>query len=139
MTIIMVVLISNGLGDWSQLGEKDMARYDTTMFDFGMKSAIALMIAGAIAAIVFGVYHLATNPKGALKGILGLVAVAALFFIIYSSADPDTEMLERMAAKDFNVSPGQSKMITGAIWTALILAGGAVISTAIAEIINFFK
>lgn len=139
MAIIMVVSISGGVGDWSQIGENDMARYDTTIFNFGMYAAFALMALAAAAAVLFGVYHLATNPKGALKGILGLVAVIALFFIIYSSADPQPEMLEKMAKLDFNVTPGQSKMITGSIWTALILAGLAVAATAVSEIINFFK
>ncbi|MFK8055157.1 MAG: hypothetical protein AB8F78_03460 [Saprospiraceae bacterium] len=139
VTILMIGIIAGGVGDWSLIGEKDPTRYDTTIFDFGLYASFFLMFAAALAAIVFGIYHLATNPKGALKGILGLVAVAALFLIIYSTADPDLEMLEVMAKKDFNVSPGQSKMITGAIWTALILAGTAVIATAISEIINFFK
>lgn len=139
MAIIMVVSISGGVGEWSQLAENDMARYDTTIFNFGMIAAFALMALAAAAAVLFGIYQLATNPKGALKGILGLVAVIALFFIIYSAADPQPEMLEKMAKLDFNVTPGQSKMITGAIWTALILAAMAVLSTAVAEIINFFK
>ena len=139
MTIAMIGIIAGGVGEWSQIGEKDMARYDTKIFDFGMYAAFFLMAAAALAAVLFGIYQLATNPKGALKGILGLVAVIALFFIIYSAADPDAAMLERMADKEFNVTPGQSKMITGAIWTALILAGTAVVSTAVAELINFFK
>ncbi len=139
IAIIMVVTIAGGVGDWSQIGENDMARYDTTIFNFGMKASFALMFFCALAAIVFGIYHLATNPKGALKGIIGLVAVIALFFIIYSSADPQVDMLEKMAKLDFNVTPGQSQMITGAIWTALILAGLSVVATAVSEIINFFK
>ena len=139
LAIGMIVSIASGVGEWSLIGENDMARYETGMFDFGMKAAFGLMILAALAAIAFGIYHLATNPKGALKGILGLVAVIALYFIIYSAADPQPEMLEKMAKLDFIVSPGQSKMITGAIWTALILAAMAVLSTAVAEIINFFK
>jgi hypothetical protein len=139
IAIIMVAIISSGVGEWSLIGENDMARYETSIFNFGMYAAFALMFLAALAALVFGVVQLASSPKGAMKGIIGLVAVVVLFFIIYSAADPDPAMLERMAESEFVVNEGQSKAITGAIWTAIILAGGAIVATAISEIINFFK
>ena len=140
LAIGMIVSIYLGdVGAWSQIAENNLDRYETGMFNFGMKASFALMFFAALAAVGFGLYHLATNPKGALKGIIGLVAVIALYFIIYSAADPQPEMLAKMAELEFNVTPGQSKMITGAMWTALILAGASVLAVAVSELLNFFK
>ncbi len=120
LAIGMVLSIYLGdVGTWSQIPENNITRYETGMFNFGMKASFVLMGAAAIAALLFGIFHFASNPKGALKGIIGLIAVIALFFIIYSAADPQPEMLEKMAELDFSVTQGQSKMITGAMWTAL--------------------
>ncbi len=137
LVIIMLVSIFSGVGDFTAYAEDDMARYDTTIFNVGMVAAIGLAILAALAALVFGALQFATDPKGAIKGLLGLVAVIIIFFIIYSAADPDAAMLSRLS--DFDVTDGQSKMITGAIWTALILAGAAVLATVVSEVLNFFR
>ena len=135
--VIAIVSIFSGVDEFSSFADDDVARYDTTIFNFGMYAAIALVALCFVAAVIFGVAQLASDPKGAIKGIIGLVAVIALFFIIYSAADPDSEMLNRLS--DFSVTDGQSKMITGAIWTALILAAAAVVATAVSEVVNFFR
>jgi len=137
LTIIMMVAILSGVDDFTAIPEEDMSRYQTTIFNAGLYFAIGLIILAAVAALLFGLFQFATDFKGALKGLLGLAAVVAIFFIIYSTADPDAAMLERLS--DFVVTPGQSKMITGAIWTALILAGTAIAALVISEIINFFR
>ena len=137
LVIIAIVSIFSGVDAFSAFADDDPARYETTIFNFGMYAAFLLIGLAFVAALIFGVMQLASDPKGAIKGIIGLAAVIAIFFIIYSAADPDSEMLARLS--DFSVSDGQSKMITGAIWTALILAGAAVIATAVSEVINFFR
>ncbi len=136
MTIVMVALIFAGLSDFEAFGD-GAGRYDTTIFNFGMYAAIALVILGLIAAVVFGIVQLASDPKGAIKGIAGLVAIVAIFFIFYSIADPNNAMLARLS--DFSVSVGQSKFISGSITTALILLAAAVVAGIVSEIINLFK
>ena len=137
LVIIMMLSIFGGVEEFSSYAEDDLQRYQTSIFNAGMYAAIGLVILAAAAALIFGLVQLAGDPKGAIKGIGGLIVVIAIFFIIYSSADPDSAMLARLS--DFSVTDGQSKMITGAIWTALILAGIAVVSTAVSEVANFFR
>ena len=137
VTVLMLLLIFGGVAEFEAIPDDDLSRYDTTIFNFGLYAAIGLIVLCAIAAVLFGVYQLATNPKGALKGLIGLGVIIVLFFILYSSADPNTSMLERLS--DFDVSTTESQFITGAIATALILAAIAAVATAVGEVINFFK
>ena len=137
VTVLMLLLIFGGVAEFEAIPDDDLSRYDTTIFNFGLYAAIGLVILCFIAAVLFGIYQLATNPKGALKGLAGLGAIVVLFFILYSSADANADMLERLS--DFNVSTGQSQFITGAIATALILAAAGILATVVGEVINFFK
>jgi len=137
LVIVLIVSIFSGVDDFTAYADDDPARYETSIFNFGMYAAFFLMFLAAAAALVFGIIQLASDPKGALKGIIGLATVLIIFFIIYSAADPDSAMLARLS--DFSVTDGQSKMISGAIWTALILAAVAVLATAVSEVINFFR
>lgn len=137
LVVAAIVLIFSGLSGFEAYGDTP-ERYQTTIFNFGMYAAIALIIIGLIAAVLFGIFQLATDPKGALKGIIGLVAIVVLFFVFYSIADPNSAMLSRLSS-DFVVTPGQSKFISGGITTALILLAASVLAAAVAEVINFFK
>lgn len=140
LVVGMLVSIFSGVEKFSAFAEDDMERYQTTIFNFGMYAAFFLVVAAAVAAVLFGIMQFVGNPKGALKGLLGLLAVVALFFVIYSAADPDVDMIKLLAeTTDFAVTEGQSKMITGSIWTALILSGVAIAATVISEVLNFFR
>ncbi len=143
IVVLMLIFIFTGINGYEAsvdgLPDLDPKRYETKIFDFGMYGAAFLVVACAIAGILFGIYQVATNPKGALKGLLGLAAVVVLLLILYATADADTAMLARQARDGFFVEPGQSKFITGAIATALIMAGGAVLALAVSEVISFFK
>lgn len=137
IVLIAIALIIGGVEEFSAIPDDDLSRYQTTIFNFGLYASIGLVILCFVAAVLFGVYQLATNPKGALKGIIGLAVVVLLFFIIYSSADANLEMLDRL--EDFNVSPTASQMITGGIATALILAAIATLAGVVGELVNFFR
>ncbi len=139
IVVLMLIFIFSGVSDFEAIPETDVSRYDTSIFDFGMYGAAFLAFACAAAAVIFGIYQVATNPKGALKGLLGLAAVIILLLILYSTADADTAMLAAQAKDGFFVEEGQSKFITGAIATALIMAGGAVLALAVSEVLSFFK
>ncbi|MFK7807819.1 MAG: hypothetical protein AB8F74_08495 [Saprospiraceae bacterium] len=104
-------------------------------FNFGLMVAIALAILCAIAMVLFGLYQVVTNPKGSLKGIITFGILLALFGILYSTGDTTVSP----AMKEFNVSPGVGKFISGAIMTTAILAAATAASFALSEIRNFFK
>lgn len=139
LTVVTLISIFSGVSSFEAIAEDDLSRYQTTIFNFGMYSAAALIVLTAIAAVLFGVFQLVTNPKGAIKGIIGIAVILVLAFVLYSMASPNEDMLARMAESEFIVSLTQSKWITASIATALILAGIAAVSTAAGEIINFFR
>ena len=139
VVLSLIIIFTNGDQFATIDDENNLARYDTTIFNFIMYAAAALIVACAIAAVLFGIYQVATNPKGALKGLIGLGLVVVLLLILYSTADPDTAMLAEQAKDGFFVNEGQSKFISGLISTALIMAGGAVLALAVSEVIAFFK
>ncbi len=138
ITAIFLILIFSGLEGFNALPEDD--RITSDIFNFGIYAVIALIILCAIFAILFGIFQVVTNPKGSVKGLIGIAALAAVFFIAYSMATmpaPDTALA---ATKEgFEVTDGQFKFISGEILSALVLAGVAAASFVIAEIINFFK
>ena len=140
VVLLSLIIIFSGSGEFAAIDdENNPARYDTTIFNFIMYAAAALVVLCALAAVLFGIYQVATDPKGALKGLLGLGIVVVVLLILYSSADPDTAMLAAQARDGFFVEPGESKFISGLILTALGMAGTAVVALAISEIISFFK
>ena len=140
VVLLSLIIIFSGSGEFAAIAdENNPARYDTTIFNFIMYAAAALVVLCALAAVLFGIYQVATDPKGALKGLLGLGIVVVVLLILYSSADPDTAMLAAQARDGFFVEPGESKFISGLILTALGMAGTAVVALAISEIISFFK
>ena len=139
LTLATLLFIFTGVSEFEAIAEDDLSRYQTTIFNFGMYSAGFLILFTAVAAVLFGIFQLVTNPKGAIKGIIGIAVILVLAFVLYSMASPNEDMLARMAESEFIVSLTQSKWITASIATALILAVTASIATAAGEIINFFR
>ena len=81
-----------------------------------------------------------SNPKSALKGIVGIAALAAIFFIIYSSVDPGADSAGVLKeVENFSVSDGASKFISGALITTIVLSLLALATFVVFEVINLFK
>ena len=118
---------------------KDAPEGDKPAFDFfnlGLGLTIALIGIAFVAAVVFGLWQLISSPKQSLKGILGVLVIAAIFFAFYSSATPDMagDILNK-----FDVSANVSKLISGGIWTTLVLLAGSFAIMVLAEVRNLFK
>lgn len=97
------------------------------------------VLAGVLALVVFGITDLIKFPKSAIKFGLGLIALLAIFFILYSTASPEgTGKLATLIDK-FAITPNVSKFITAGIWTTIGLAGVAAATMVLAEIRNIFK
>lgn len=144
---IYLITVFSGLGaegysvgdDLNQI-MKDAPEGEKPGFDFfnlGLGLTIALIGLAALAAVVFGLWQLITSPKQSLKGILGVAAIAILFFAFYSSANP--EMADPEILDKFNVGEGASKFISGGIWTTLILLGASFAIMILGEVLNIFK
>lgn len=128
--------VSAGMEQFSMLPEDQQKTSD--IFNFGLYAAIVLTVLCAAIAILFGIYHVVDNPKGSLKGLIGIVALLAIFFIARSMAAPDTGSLAE-TAQEFNVTPEQSATISGALVTALVMAAIAAVTVIVSEVRNFFK
>lgn len=108
--------------------------------DFGIYAAVGLTVLCFLAMLVFGILQVATNPKGALKGLVGIGAMIVIFFIGYSAfgSEAGTENMEGIF-KEFDISPGESGYINGAIVTGLAMMIISVVVFFGSEVRNFFK
>ncbi|MEL7378443.1 MAG: hypothetical protein AAFY36_01930 [Bacteroidota bacterium] len=148
ISLIFIVLVFSS-GDASLTADSpDSEKYEAASFTFGIGATIALLVVCAIAALVFGVLQIADNPKGSMKGLIGLGVVAVLVFIGFgaSAGDPvaDGPMLVD-AVNTFNdasggeMSSGTYKFIGGSIVASLILLVIAVVSLLAFGIRSFFN
>ena len=108
-------------------------------FNFGLSAAILLAILCALGMLLFGLYHMATNLKGSVKGLITFGAIIVLFGILYGTANAGGNASLMDTMKEFNVGENVSKFISAAIWTTLALGVIAIASFALSEIRNFFK
>lgn len=135
--ILYLGSVFGGLDSFSLLSKED--RGTTSIFDLGLKATLVLLVICAICAVLFGIWHMVTNPKGAIKGIIGLAVIIILFIILYSMSTPETSGIVGNAVEKFNLSAGESKFISAALKSTLILGALAALSFVVSEIRNFFK
>lgn len=137
ITVIFLLSVFGGLSDFQAL--EDGQEGTTNIFNAGLYGAIALTILGVIAILGFGLYQTATNLKGAAKFLIGFAAIVVIFFIFYSMAQPVSGGRLAMLMEKFNITQGTSNFISGALGTALTLAGLAAGAFVLSEIRNLFK
>ena len=137
LTIIFYVLVSSGLEEFTELDlAKDDERFNTTIFDFGLVTAQALTFIAGVIAFVFGIYQMITNPKGALKGIIGMIVFALIFFGAYSMSEG---AVKESWAEKFAITPDISKFVEGSITATIALLAIAMLIFVLGEVRNFFK
>ena len=133
---IFLVSVFSQIGDKSTIEELTA----TNIFDLGLKLTIFLTVLCALAIIGFGLFHVVTDLKGALKGLIGVGILAAMFGIAYSTATPEVAgnpIFETMGK--FNITPGVSKFVSGAIiatMATLVIAAVSLIGSAIVNLIK---
>ncbi|MEE9438912.1 MAG: hypothetical protein V3V14_07930 [Saprospiraceae bacterium] len=127
-TVIAIYLISIYSGfnggpydmstDLAKLSDTQLA--DVTYFDSGIKITVLLVsIAFLLAFVVFGIRSLIMYPKSAIKFLVGFLALAGVFFALYSMADVETIGSLGMSHEKFNITDNISKFISGGIKTTL--------------------
>lgn len=99
--------------------------------------AEGLIILGAIVAIVMPLIKSIDNPSSLVKTGLGVAALAVVFFIAYSISDGD--VLPKFAADPFNLTPGMSKFVGGALYTTYALFIIAIVGIVFTELNKAIK
>ena len=135
ITVIFLLMVNGGVEEFTDLG-KNPERFQTTIFDFGLMAAIGLAIAAAVIWLLFGLFQTVTNPKGAIKFLVGIAVIGILFGIAYNMADGN---VTQKWADDFNITEGISKFVGGAITTTVGLCIAATVIFVLGELRNFFK
>ncbi|RPA66450.1 hypothetical protein EF405_20825 [Cyclobacteriaceae bacterium YHN15] len=97
----------------------------------------ALIIIGAILAVVMPLIKSLGNPSSLVKTGMAVAALAVVFFIAYSMAD--SEVLPKFAAEPFNLTPGLSKFVGGALLTTYALFIIAIVGIVFTEINKALK
>lgn len=123
-------------------------KYVTNIFNFGMYAAIVLVIFAFAAALIAGIAHMVQNPKGSLKGIVGLIVLGAIVFVGYSSANGEiaNESQEiQEAINKFTDSQGATftsgnlKFISGSILAAVVMVGLSILTLVVFGVRSIFK
>ncbi len=138
VTLLYVIIMSAGWGQFSSLGDSP-DRYNTTIFNFGLFASIAMVIVGVLIVAFFGITQMASNPKGAVRGVLGVAALAAIFLVSYATASGEATGPLAKSVENMGVSSNALKMISGGIATSIILALLAGAAILVSELRNFFK
>ncbi len=110
-------------------------------FDFinpAISVVIGLIAIAFIAALLFGILGLFSDPKGAIKFLIGAALMLGLFFILSNAGGEESAKITRLMEK-FDVSDGVGKFIGGGVKTAVIGIAAAFIFAAVMEIWNLFK
>jgi hypothetical protein len=97
----------------------------------------ALIIIGAILAVVMPLIKSLGNPSSLVKTGIGVAALVVVFFVAYSMAD--NEVLPKFAADPFNLTPGLSKFVGGALLTTYALFIIAIVGIVVTELNKALK
>ena len=138
--IVLITLISilTGIGDnFSTLAREE--QFTTNAFNIGIILSALLVIIGVALMVFFGLFHVASDLKGSIKGLGGLGVIAVVFFVSRAMASTDREGPIGETIEKFFVTDGVSTTISACITTVLILGAVAVAVFVISEVRNFFK
>ena len=127
---------------------KGAEKYATSAFDFGLYASMGLVVIAFIAAIIFGLFQVVSNPKGSLKGLIGAAILVVICFVCYSVANSDISQESLAIQNSINkfetdqqtdFSDGTLKFISGAIIASLVLIGLSILSLIAFGIRGIFK
>lgn len=143
LLVVAIFYISafSGLEAFNAVPEKEQPLSDEgDIFLAGIMATVVMVVIAFAAWLIFGVIEAISNPKAALKGIIGIGLLVGIFFIIYSispAGAPGTSLANTM--ETFNITDGVSKFVSGAIGTSLVLLGIALLSFVVTSLMRFLR
>lgn len=128
LTAIFVIMFYLG-------GEIPNQAHTTPVYtDLLINWAKVLFIASAALSILFPIVQIVVNPKGALKGLMGLVVLGLVVLVSYSMSDATLLNLPGYTGTDNN--PASLQFADTVLYTMYILGVGTVASIVVTEIIR---
>lgn len=137
LTVIFLATAFSSAEEFNALSESE--QMETSIFNFGLYAAIVLTIACAAAILVAGLIFTAMNVRKSLKALIGLAVIIIIFIIGYYTADPKGAGSLARTILEEGIQENSSRFISGAIYTALVLGGGAILAFVVSEVSNLFK
>ena len=106
-------------------------------YDIMLYATYLLAVVGTILSIVMPLLKSLDDPKGLMKSGLGVLGLAALFFICYALSG--NEVLAKFEGAPFNLTPGMSQLIGGMLVMTYILTVIAIVSIVVTELTKAVK
>ena len=135
LTIVMLGLTAVFVAMFYFGGEIPNQAYPTPVYsDLLINWAKILCFVTAGLAILFPIIQLGTNPKGAIKGLMGLVLLGLVILVSYSMSDGTLLNLPGYTGSDN--TPATLQFADTVLYTMYILGVGAIATIVITEIIR---
>lgn len=136
--LLFYVPVFTGVDAFNALPEEEQ---DTTsIFDLGLWMTIILVVIAALAIIVFSVFSIVNDPKGSLKGLVGLGVIILIFIIGYAlTGTPDESTRLASVIERFQVNMSDHQIINGALFSALGIIILTVVAFVFGEISGLLK
>lgn len=112
---------------------------EINVFNLGLKLTIVLIIVALISWVVFGILTMVSNPTRSVKSAIPFAMIVVLFIILYATATAESSGKIFETIQKFNITDNISKLISGALWTAVALIGIALVSLLFYEVRNTLK
>ena len=135
LTYVMIGLTAIFVAMFYLGGDVPNQSYQTPVYtDVLIQWAKALFIVCAGLSLLFPVIQLVTNPKGAVKGLAGLVVLGLIILISYSLSDGTLLDLPGSTIADNN--PATLQFADTVLYTMYILGVGAVLTIVVTEVLR---
>ena len=124
--------------DLNKLSDEEQAGIQ--FFTPGIMLTVAMIVvAFALAFVVFGITDLIKFPKNAIKFAIGLIGLIIVFYILYATSSFDSAGRMESLNERFEITESISKFISGGIKTTLGLLGFSVLAVIAGELWALFK
>ncbi len=132
LTYVMIGLTAIFVAMFYLGGDLPNQPYTTPVYtDVLIHWAKALFIVCAGLSLLFPIIQLIVNPKGAIKGLAGLVGLGLIIFIGYSLSDGTLLNLPGYTGADN--TPGALQFADTVLYTMYILGVGTVVAIVVTE------
>lgn len=140
ITVLFLILVFAGSASTTEVVDSNG---NSTLFgngiDLGIMASAILIVIGVLLLLAFGIWQVASDLKGSLKGLVGLGIIAVLLIITYATSSYEQSGPLADLYYEYSIGEGTAKFINAGILTSALMAGIGAIGIVVAEVANFFK